>query len=145
MTYPQPSPTVSKKQVIIDLLISLGWNVTQETGYPLFPGPEILTSPDRAVFVTPTTGPGWVTEEAAMDCWGFQARLRGPFDDPVTAELFAERLDVMILNGPYNVVIDGVLVKMVTRASGPPSPLPLDPADRRFEYVCSYLITTGLE
>lgn len=145
MTYPQAAPTVAKTQVIIDLLTMLGWNVTQESGYPLLPGPEILDAPDRAVFLTPTGGPGWVTEEAALDCWGFQARTRGPSDDPLAAELAAQQLDVLILNGPYPARVDGMVITIVTRLGSPPAPLPLDPADRRFEYTCNYLITTGSE
>lgn len=146
MTYPQPLPTVTKSQLIEDWLVSLGWDVTQETGYPVYHGPEIVSSPDRLLFITPTTGPGWVTEEGALDTWGFQARLRGPFDDPDTPQLMAERLDVLILNhGQDRATIDGVQIKNVTRSGGTPAPLPLDPEDRRFEYVCTYLITTGLE
>lgn len=145
MTYPQAAPTVPKTQLIIDWLVSLGWNAAQETGYPLLPGPEILTSPDKAVFITPSGGTGWVTEEAALDCWGFQARVRGPSDDPLAPELAAQQLDVLILNGPYPARVDGSVITTATRTGSPPSPLPLDPADRRFEYTCSYLITTGSE
>jgi hypothetical protein len=145
VTYPQPLPVVGKTQLIEDWIISLGWDVTQELGYPVSHGPEIITSPDRLLTITPSPGPGWVTEEGAVDCWGFQARLRGPSDDPDTPQLMAERLDVLIMNSPRNVTIDGVVVKMVTRAGATPTPLPLDPQERRFEYVCTYLITTGLE
>lgn len=145
MTYPQAAPTVPKTQLIIDWLVSLGWNAAQETGYPLLPGPEILTSPDKAVFITVSGGTGWVTEEAALDCSGFQARTRGPSDDPLAAELAAQQLDVLILNAPYPVVVDGQVITIATRTGAPPTPLPLDPADRRFEYTCTYLITTGSE
>jgi hypothetical protein len=145
VTFPLPAPTISKTQLIIDWITSLGWNVTQETAWPLFPGPEILISPDRAVFITPTPGPGWITEEGALDVWGFQARLRGPSDDPLTPDLMIQQLDVLILNAPKPVTVDGVHIAMVTRAGASPSPLPLDPADRRFEYTCTYLITTGGE
>ena len=146
MTYPQPVPSVTKTQLLEDWLVSLGWDTTQESGYPVLHGPEILDMPERALFVTPTPGPGWVTEEAALDTWGFQARLRGPQDDPDTPQLMMQRLDVMILNGGQRrAVVDGVQIFMVTRSGGTPTPLPLDPQDRRFEYVCTYLITTGLE
>jgi hypothetical protein len=140
-----PLPVVPKTQVIIDWISSLGWDGTQETGFPLFPGPEILTAPDRAVFLTVTPGPGWVTEEAALDCWGFQALVRGPADDPLTPELMAQRLDAMILNGPYPVTVDGTLIALVTRSGGTPAALPSNPEDRRFEFTCTYLITTGGE
>jgi hypothetical protein len=137
---------VSKTQLIEDWITSLGWDVTQETGYPVSHGPEIVTSPDRLLTITPTPGPGWITEEGALDTWGFQARLRGPANDPDTPQLMAERLDVLIMNASSQpVTVDGVQVKAVTRSGSTPSPLPLDPTDRRFEYVCTYLITTGLE
>lgn len=138
-------PTVPKSQVIEDFIVSLGWDTTPELGYPILHGPEIKMSPDRALFITPTPGPGWVTEEGALDTWAFQARLRGPDDDPDTPQLMIEQLDLMILAAPKNVTIDGVLIKMITRAGGTPSALPLDPNDRRFEYTCTYLITTGGE
>jgi hypothetical protein len=143
MTFPLSPPTVAKTQLIADFITGLGWDGTQETGYPPLPGPEILTAPDRALFITPAGGPGWVTEEAGLDCWSFQARVRGPADDPLTPELAAAQLDVLIVNGPYPQTVDGVLVALVTRAGSPPAPLPLDPADRRFEYTTTYLITTG--
>lgn len=139
-----PTPTVAKTQLIIDWLTGLGWNVTQETGYPFFPGPEILDAPDRMVTLTPTTGPGWVTEEGAQDAWGFQVRVRGADDDPLGPQLAAQQLDVLIFNGPYPVTVDGVVISTVTRNS-PPIPLPILPPDRRFEYTCTYLITTGGE
>ncbi len=136
-------PSVAKTKVVMDFITALGWVTTQETGYPLFPGPEILDAPDRAVFVTPAGGPGWVTEEAALDCWSVQVRVRGPEDDPLAPELAAQQLDWLLLTASYPQTVDGVLIAAVTRAAGPPSPLPLDPADRRFEYTTTYLITTG--
>jgi hypothetical protein len=145
VTFPQPAPTVPKTQLIADFITALGWDGTQETGYPPLPGPEITDAPDRALFLTPAGGPGWITEEAALDCWSFQARVRGPADDPFAPELAAAQLDVLILGGPYPQTVDGTVITLVARAGSPPSPLPLDPADRRFEYTCTYLITTGLE
>jgi hypothetical protein len=136
-------PTVAKTQLVIDWITVLGWNTAQETGYPLFPGPEILDAPDRAVFVTPAGGPGWVTEEGGTDCWSVQLRVRGPDDDPLAPELAAQQLDWLILTASYPQHVDGVCVNTATRAAAPPSPLPLDPSDRRFEFVCTYLITTG--
>lgn len=144
MTYPQPPPTVTKMQLVEDWLVSLGWDTTQETGWPVFHGPEILVSPDRALFITMSTGPGWRTEEGSADCWAFQARLRGPADDPDTPQLMIARLDAMIMAGG-RAVVDGVPILTVARSGGTPTPLPLDPSDRRFEYVCTYLITTALE
>jgi hypothetical protein len=137
------APTVAKTQLVMDFITALGWVTTQETGYPLFPGPEILDEPDRAVFLTPSGGPGWVTEEAALDCWSVQVRVRGPADDPLAPELAAQQLDWLILTAGYPQLVDGVCISMCTRSGPPPTPLPLDPADRRFEYSTTYLITTG--
>lgn len=141
--YSPGAPTVAKTQLLTDFLTGLGWDTTQETGYPLLPGPEILTAPDREVTLTPSGGPGYVTEEAALDAWTFQARLRGPADDPITAELAAQLLDWLILTAPCPQQVDGVTVAVITRLGSPPSPLPLDPADRRTEFTCTYIITTG--
>ena len=141
MTHPQP--VTARTQVIIDMIIQFGWDTRQELGYPLFPGPEILPDPDRSVWITPTGGPGYTTEEAGTDTWSFQARVRGASDDPLGPELAAQQLDTLILNGPYPSVIDGVPVLVASRVSSPPVPLGLAPDERRFEYTCSYLITTG--
>jgi hypothetical protein len=135
--------TTPRVTVIIAWLTAAGWNGTQETGYPLYAGPEILTEPDKAVFVTATGGPGYVTEEGGTDAWSFQARTRGPADDPFAAQAAAQLLDWTILRGPRPSSACGVPVLNVQRLGGPPSPLPLDPSDRRFEYVANYVITTG--
>jgi hypothetical protein len=137
-----PAPTVAKTQLVIDWITSLGWDVTQETGYPLVPGPEILASPDRLVTVTASGGPGFVTEEGALDAWAMQLRVRGPADDPLAPELAAQQLDLLLFTGA-GLTVDGIRVAAATRLGSPPSPLPLDPADRRFEFTCSYIITTG--
>jgi len=129
--------------VLIDWLTMTGWDTSQETGYPLLPGSEILAMPDKAVFLTPGGGPGYTTEEAGTDAWTFQARLRGPSDDPLQAQADAQLLDYVILHGPHPVLVDGVPVLNVQRLGSPPSPLPLDPSDRRFEYVTNYILTTG--
>jgi hypothetical protein len=145
MTFPQAVPVTAKVSVVIALIEQLGWDTTQESGWPLQPGPEIQTNPDRLLTITVTPGPGWITEEAALDCWGFQARLRGPENDPITPGLMIQRLDVMLLNGPWPQSVGNVVVVALNRQGTAPSPLPLDPGDRRFEYTCTYLITTGLE
>jgi hypothetical protein len=133
----------ARSQVVIDWLVSAGWDTTQETGYPLYPGPEILAEPDKAVFITATGGPGYVTDEGSADAWSFQARLRGPADDPQEAERAAQLLDWTILNGPHPVTVDGTPVLNVQRLGAPPAALPLDPASRRVEYTGNYIITTG--
>lgn len=135
--------TTPRAQVIIDWIASAGWDITQETGYPLFPGPEILFEPDKAVFITPTGGPGYTTEEGGTDAWSFQARLRGPADDPLAAQAAVQLLDWTILNGPHPVQVDGVNVLNVQRLGSPPSALPLDMNDRRFEYIANYIFVTG--
>src|ERR1039457_6632297 len=93
--------TAPRTQVIIDFLTSTGWDTTQETGYPLFPGPEILVSPDRAVFITDSGGPGYTTEEGGTDAWSFQARTRGPSERPLAAQVAAQLLDWAILAARY--------------------------------------------
>jgi len=132
-----------RTQVVIDFLIAAGWDTTPETGYPLFPGPEILVSPDKAVHITMTPGPGYTTEEGGTDAWGFQARVRGPSDDPEGANAAAQLLDWTILHAFTPAWIDGVRVIVCHRLGSSPSPLPLDPSDRRFEYTADYVIETG--
>jgi hypothetical protein len=133
-----------RTQVIINLLAAAGWDGAQEAGYPVYPGPEILTEPDKAVFVTPTGGPGYLTEEGGADGWSFQARLRGPSDDPDAAMAAAQLLDWTILQGPYPVTVDGVRVLNCQRLGSPPAALPLDPSDRRFEYTASYILSVAV-
>jgi hypothetical protein len=134
------SPTIAKSQLVIDFITGLGWDVTQESGYPLYPGPEILVAPDKLVTVTPVTGPGYTTEEAGLDNWGFQVRLRGAADDPLGPELAIQRLDYMILAADYPATVDGVRIALAYRMGASPTPLPLNPSDRRFEYTCTYLL-----
>jgi len=135
--------TVPRVTVIIAWITLAGWDVTQETGFPLLPGPEIVDDPDQAVFLTPSGGPGYTTEEGGTDAWSFQARLRGPADDPLAAQAAAQLLDYVILRGPRNVLVNGVPVLNVQRLGSPPSALPLDPSDRRFSYTANYILTTG--
>jgi hypothetical protein len=142
VTYPA-AITVPRTQVVIDWITLTGWDTTQETGYPLLPGPEIVDSPDKAVFVTPAGGPGYLTEEGGADTWTFQVRVRGAADDPVGPEAAAQLLDYLILRGPQRATVDGVPVLNVQRFSSPPTALPLDPSSRRFEYTATYTITTG--
>lgn len=136
-------PATGQTQVIIDFITSLGWNVAQELGYPIFAGPWILTSPDRSVWITLTGGPGYVTEEGSADAWAFQARTRGTANDQKGAEAAAQLLDNMILFASYPASIDGVSILVVHRLGSPPAPLPVDPSDQRFEYTCDYVIITG--
>jgi hypothetical protein len=135
--------TTPRVRIAIDWLTMTGWDTTQETGFPLLPGPEIVDEPDKAVVLTPSGGPGYMTEEAGTDAWGFQARLRGAADDPLGAQAAAQLLDYTILHGPHPVTVCGVPVLNVQRLGSPPTALPLDPSDRRFEYTATYVITTG--
>lgn len=134
----------AQTQVIMDWISSIGWDTTQESGYPLMPGPEIIQEPDKIVHITGSGGPGYTTEEPATDAWAFQARVRGPADDPLAADDAANLLDSMILHASFPTVVDGVKIQNVHRLAGRPAPLPLDPADRRFEYTCSYIMIAGV-
>lgn len=131
-------------QVIIDWITSLGWPQQPELGFALLDGTYIMEEPDRAVFITPTGGPGYVTEEGSADCWSFQARVRGTTDDPNGPLQAATLLDQMILNAPFPASVDGVAIQHAHRAASPPAPLPVDPRDLRREFTCSYLIVTGV-
>ena len=138
------TPTVAQTQVIIDWITSLGWDTSQELGYPLFPGPLILSEPDRSVWITGSGGPGYLTDEGSVDGGNFQARVRGTTDDVMAAELAAMQLDFLILKAPFPVVIDGVPIFSVSRAGNGPTPLPIDTNDLRPEFTCSYTIVTGV-
>lgn len=134
----------AQTKLVIDWISSLGWDTRQEAGYPLLPGPEILAEPDKAVHITCTGGPGYTTEEPATDGFSFQARVRGPSDDPLAADTAAGLLDSMILGASFPANVDGTHIHHVHRMGSGPSPLPLDPADRRFEYACSYIMIAGV-
>lgn len=137
-------PAVSVTQVIIDWITSLGWTQQPELDYALLDGTYIVEEPDRAVFITPTGGPGYVTEEGSADAWSFQARVRGTTDDPNGSLQTATLLDIMILHAPLPTTVDGVAFQNAYRAASPPTPLPVDPRDLRREYTCSYIIVTGV-
>jgi len=135
--------TVTQTQMIIDWLIGLGWNTTEEAGAPIVPGPRILPSPDKIVHITGSGGPGYVLDGAA-DSSLFQARWRGPSNDPIAAEALATLMDSMIFSAPFPATVDGVTIIHVHRLGSGPSPLPLDPGDLRYEFTCNYSITTGV-
>jgi hypothetical protein len=135
--------TVAQTQLIIDWIMSLGWDAAQEIGYPLFPGPEIPDEPDRSVFITGGGGPGYLTDEGGIDGSMFQVRVRGPQADPYEPEAMAQLLDAMILKAPFPARIDGVPINVIYRATNGPTPLPVDPGDLRHEFTCNYIIITG--
>lgn len=135
--------TVSRTQVIMDWISSLGWDIQQETGYPLFPGPYIVKSPDRAVHITGSGGPGYVVEEGLPQACTFQARVRGPSDDPFEPEAAAQDLENLILGAAFPANIDGVTINHAHRLGGPPTPLPVDPADLRHEFTANYVVIMG--
>jgi hypothetical protein len=139
-----PVLQISQTLVIIDWIKSLGWDATQEVGYPLFAGPVILDEPDRAVFSTGGGGPGYLADEGVVDASQFQARVRGPQDDPFEPEAMAQFLDDLILHAQFPALIDGVSINTVYRATNGPTPLPVDPGDLRHEFTCSYIIVTGV-
>ena len=130
-------------QLIIDWLTSLGWNTQQEVGYPLLAGPLILDAPDRSVWITLQPGPGFVTDETAVDSYGFQAMTRGPADDQADAEATAMLLDQLILAASFPASVDGIAIQHADRLGSPPVPVPVDPNDLRHTYTCSYLINIG--
>lgn len=134
---------IATAQIVIDWITSLGWLTTQETAWPIIPGPEMLDAPERLLMITGTGGPGYVTEEGGCDAVSFQARLRGASNDPTGAEAQIKLLDSMILGASFPVTVDGVTISSVHREGSPPVPLPLDPADRRFEYTANYIIVLG--
>jgi hypothetical protein len=138
------TPTVAMTQVVIDLITLLGWDGAQELGYPLYPGTYLVEEPDRAVFITSTGGPGYTTEEGATDAWSFQARVRGTTDQAYDPEIAALRLDQMLLGAPWPMQVDGVPIQSMHRAGSPPAPLPVDPADLRHEFTCSYIVIAGV-
>jgi len=138
------APTVAVEQVVCDWIASLGWDNRQELGFPLYVGPEIIADPDKAVFITGTGGPGFTTEEPATDAVTFQARVRGPADDPLAARLAADTLDALILSAPFPAQVDGTQIVHVHRLAGRPAMLPLDESDKRFECTCSYIIVIGV-
>jgi hypothetical protein len=133
----------AQTQVIMDWITSLGWDTTQELGYPILPGPLILDEPDRSLWITLTGGAGYVTDEGAADAWTFQARLRGAPNDPLGPDAMAVMLDQLILAGSFPASADGVSIQHAHRLGGPPAPLPVDPADLRYEFTCNYVIITG--
>jgi hypothetical protein len=134
---------VSQTRLIIDWITSLGWDITQELGYPLFPGPQILDEPDRSVWITGGGGPGYLTDEGGIDASQFQVRVRGPQDDAFEPESVAQLLDSMVLRASFPAFIDGVNINVVYRATNGPTPLPVDPADLRHEFTCNYIFVTG--
>ena len=131
-----PLPT----SALIDWLASLGWDDRQEYGAPLFPGPYVPDSPDKCVVVTATPGPGYVME-AAADAGAFQARVRGPQNDPAAAEQLAYALDSLILGAQFPAVTSsGQVIVHVHRLGGTPAPLSGSPDDGdRYELTASYV------
>jgi hypothetical protein len=135
--------TLTQTQLIIDWLTGLGWDTTEESGAPIVPGPRIRPSPDKIVHITGSGGPGYVMEGAA-DSSLFQARWRGPSNDPLAAEALAAQMDSLILRAQFPATVDGVTIILVARLGSGPSPLPLDPGDLRYELTCNYSIITGV-
>jgi hypothetical protein len=135
----------TRTQIIIDWLSGLGWDQTPETGYPIVPGPwrPDANTPDRVVFVTGTGGPGFAVEEGLPNIATFQLRVRGTSDDPAEPEQKAEALDLLILMASFPVQVDGVTINHAHRLGGPPTPLPVNPADERHEFTSNYTIVIG--
>jgi hypothetical protein len=126
----------------MDLILALGWDDDQETGWPLFAGPYIILEPDQAVHVTSTGGPGYVVEEGPPQACTFQFRVRGAADDPFSPEAAAQALEALVLGGSYPVQLDGVTINHAHRLGGPPTPLPVG-TDLRHEFTSNYVIIMG--
>jgi hypothetical protein len=137
-------PLIAQTQLIMDFISGQGWDTRQELGYPLLPGPFIERSPDKCVFITGTGGPGYVLDGAA-DSSTFQARVRGAQHDQFSAELAAERLDVLFYLATFPATVDGIAIVLIARLGSGPTPLGSGPDDAmRWEYTCNYAITTGV-
>jgi hypothetical protein len=132
---------------LTDAIISwvglLGWDVTQETGYPVYEGAYIREEPDRIVFVTGAGGPGYVTEEGSADAAQFQFRVRGPADSSGETEAAAHLLDSMVLTALFPAQVNGINIQHVHRLGGRPTPLPVNPQDLRHEFTCNYIAIVG--
>ena len=138
-----PLPTTD----IVTWITALGWNITQETGAPLYLGPHVPPEPDRLVVISPTPGPGFQLEGAA-DTSAFQALVRGQQggDQSLHAQTHAEQLayalDALIFGAQFPATLpSGHVLMLVTRLGGHPSPLgpSADDADR-FIFTCQYLV-----
>lgn len=96
---------------------------------------------DRAIFITPTQGPG-PTLEGAADVQNFQFRFRGVQGDPQSAyedaEIFAKTVDLKLINATYPTTIGGRVVIRLWRTGGPPVYLASD-SSRRAHFTCGYL------
>lgn len=134
-----PLPSAS----VIAWLTSLGWDITQESGAPIFPGPYVPPEPDRCVIVTATPGPGFVLEGDG-DAGAFQARVRGGQNDQADAESLAYLLDSLILAASFPVTVGGQVIIHVHRLGGTPSPLSGTPdTGDRYEFTTTYLCIAG--
>jgi hypothetical protein len=125
-------------QVIIDWIKSMGWDDSQEIGWPLLPGPYQPNMPERVVVITGTGGPGYAIE-GATDVATWQAYVRGPALDTGAAEDAAQRLDELVFHARLPAVIDGVRIIHADRAGSRPTPLPFSPDGMRAEVTCNYL------
>ena len=136
-----PLPAAS----LVAWLTRLGWDVRQEYGAPIVPGPYVPPEPDRCVIVTAVPGPGYVLEGDG-DAGAFQARVRGGQNDQADAEGLAYLLDSMILGASFPAVTpSGQVIIHIHRLGGTPSPLAAGPdSGDRYEMVASYLVISGV-
>ena len=137
------SDPLSLARVVIMWIEDLGWDIRQEQGFPLFEGPYIQPAPDRAVHVTGTGGPGYVTDEGSVDAATFQFRVRGPANAPDIAGNAATKLDKLVLGAPFPARAGGVKIQHVHRLGGRPTPLPVQPNDLRHEFTTNYVVIVG--
>ena len=135
-----PLPAAS----LVAWLTRLGWDVRQEYGAPIVPGPYVPPDPDRMVVITAVPGPGYVLEGDG-DAGAFQARVRGGQNDQADAEALAFLLDKLILGASFPAVTaSGQVIIHVHRLGGTPSPLTASPdSGDRWEYTTTYLCIAG--
>lgn len=95
---------------------------------------------DRAVFLFPSAGPGFLLEQA-FDVVAFQFRFRGAQGDYGDVETIAETIDKGIVNG-WPTDVGGKRVGKIARVGSAPSFLLRDSA-RRSHFTGNYLFTVA--
>jgi hypothetical protein len=130
-----PLPTAD----FISWLTNLGWDTTQEYGFPILPGAYVPDEPDKVVIATPVPGPGYLLE-AAADGGAFQLRTRGGQLDQAGAEAAAYRLDALILGASFPArTASGQVIIHIHRLGGQPALLGPPDDGGRYEYVQTVL------
>lgn len=109
---------------------------------PVFPGAlvDLNGLSDRALFISPTGGPGLLLE-GATDVIGFQFRTRGAQGDAASAyadaEGLAKQVDDLVVTAAYPTTIGGRTVIRLYRVGG--GPAYLSRVSQRASFTCGYL------